>query len=131
VLLHILPANREKYRAIPRHKPKHWRFVRKDMQCAKCRLREGRNKFVFGVGNPAADVMFVGEDRGMMRMSERTICEPVNCWTRFCMIKFDLHRQHCQCRKHSRSTIGRDVECLPYLKKQPDHQSTVRLLSGQ
>ncbi len=32
--------------------------------CTKCRLHEGRNKFVFGVGNPNADVMFIGEGPG-------------------------------------------------------------------
>jgi len=32
--------------------------------CTKCRLHQGRTKFVFGVGNPHADVMFVGEGPG-------------------------------------------------------------------
>lgn len=32
--------------------------------CTNCRLHEGRNKFVFGVGNPNADVMFIGEGPG-------------------------------------------------------------------
>ncbi len=32
--------------------------------CTKCRLAQGRTKFVFGVGNPNADVMFVGEGPG-------------------------------------------------------------------
>ncbi len=32
--------------------------------CTKCRLHEGRNKFVFGVGNPDADAMFIGEGPG-------------------------------------------------------------------
>ena len=32
--------------------------------CTKCRLHQGRNKFVFGVGNPNAKVMFVGEGPG-------------------------------------------------------------------
>jgi DNA polymerase len=32
--------------------------------CTMCRLHEGRNKFVFGVGNPNADVMFIGEGPG-------------------------------------------------------------------
>jgi len=32
--------------------------------CTKCRLHEGRNKFVFGGGNPDADVMFIGEGPG-------------------------------------------------------------------
>ncbi|MDO4833179.1 MAG: uracil-DNA glycosylase [Clostridia bacterium] len=33
-------------------------------QCNKCRLGETRTNLVFGVGNPHADVMFVGEGPG-------------------------------------------------------------------
>jgi DNA polymerase len=32
--------------------------------CTKCPLHKGRTKFVFGDGNPKADVMFVGEGPG-------------------------------------------------------------------
>ncbi len=32
--------------------------------CTLCRLHEGRNKFVFGAGNPDAGVMFIGEGPG-------------------------------------------------------------------
>jgi DNA polymerase len=32
--------------------------------CTKCRLAEGRTQVVFGVGDPSADVMFVGEAPG-------------------------------------------------------------------
>ena len=32
--------------------------------CTKCILHEGRNKFVFGVGNANADVMCIGEGPG-------------------------------------------------------------------
>lgn len=32
--------------------------------CTKCSLGETRNKFVFGVGNPAADIMLIGEAPG-------------------------------------------------------------------
>ncbi|MBK5257809.1 MAG: uracil-DNA glycosylase [Vicinamibacteria bacterium] len=32
--------------------------------CKRCRLCEGRNKIVFGQGNPVADLMFVGEAPG-------------------------------------------------------------------
>lgn len=39
-------------------------FCAEIKDCTKCRLHEGRNKFVFGVGNPDADVMFVGEGPG-------------------------------------------------------------------
>ena len=32
--------------------------------CMKCSLGESRNKFVYGVGNPTAELMFVGEAPG-------------------------------------------------------------------
>ena len=32
--------------------------------CRRCRLHEGRNKLVFGVGNPQAPLVFVGEGPG-------------------------------------------------------------------
>ena len=32
--------------------------------CTKCRLHQNRNKFVFGTGNPDADVMVIGEGPG-------------------------------------------------------------------
>ncbi len=32
--------------------------------CTRCRLSEGRNRTVFGSGNPAAELMFVGEGPG-------------------------------------------------------------------
>ena len=32
--------------------------------CTACRLAEGRTQVVFGMGDPAADLMFVGEGPG-------------------------------------------------------------------
>jgi DNA polymerase len=32
--------------------------------CTKCRLAEGRTQVVFGVGNPDAELMFIGEAPG-------------------------------------------------------------------
>jgi DNA polymerase len=32
--------------------------------CTRCRLAEGRTRVVFGAGNPAADLMFIGEGPG-------------------------------------------------------------------
>lgn len=34
------------------------------LRCRRCRLHEGRRNVVFGVGNPNADIMFVGEGPG-------------------------------------------------------------------
>jgi uracil-DNA glycosylase family 4 len=39
--------------------------VREDLgECTRCRLHEGRNKIVFGDGNPRAELVFVGEGPG-------------------------------------------------------------------
>ena len=39
-------------------------FARQVGGCTKCRLAEGRTQVVFGVGDPQADLMFVGEAPG-------------------------------------------------------------------
>jgi DNA polymerase len=39
-------------------------FYEEIKDCTKCRLHTGRNKFVFGVGNADANVLFVGEGPG-------------------------------------------------------------------
>jgi uracil-DNA glycosylase len=39
-------------------------FARQVGGCTKCRLAEGRTQVVFGVGDPEADLMFVGEAPG-------------------------------------------------------------------
>lgn len=40
-------------------------LIRKDLgDCARCKLQAGRNTIVFGIGDPAADLMFVGEAPG-------------------------------------------------------------------
>jgi uracil-DNA glycosylase family 4 len=39
-------------------------FEREICECQKCALGATRNRFVFGVGNPDADVLFIGEAPG-------------------------------------------------------------------
>jgi uracil-DNA glycosylase family 4 len=39
-------------------------FAESVADCTKCRLAQGRTQVVFGVGNPDADLMFVGEAPG-------------------------------------------------------------------
>ena len=39
-------------------------FAEQVAGCTKCRLARGRTQVVFGVGNPSADLMFVGEAPG-------------------------------------------------------------------
>ena len=46
-------------------KPAALRLIREDIgDCTRCRLHKGRTNLVFGVGNPSADLMFVGEGPG-------------------------------------------------------------------
>lgn len=46
-------------------KPAALRLIREDIgDCTRCRLHKGRTNLVFGVGNPNADLMFVGEGPG-------------------------------------------------------------------
>jgi DNA polymerase len=41
------------------------RAIREDIgECTRCVLHKGRNQLVFGVGNPRAELMFVGEGPG-------------------------------------------------------------------
>jgi DNA polymerase len=41
------------------------RAIREDIgDCTRCRLSRGRKNIVFGVGNPRADIMFIGEGPG-------------------------------------------------------------------
>jgi len=40
------------------------KFEKLICDCIKCRLHSGRNKFVFGTGNPNADVLVIGEGPG-------------------------------------------------------------------
>jgi uracil-DNA glycosylase family 4 len=46
-------------------KPAALQAIRKDLgECTRCRLHKGRTNLVFGVGNPNAELMFVGEGPG-------------------------------------------------------------------
>jgi DNA polymerase len=41
------------------------KLIQEDLgDCIRCKLHSGRNKIVFGVGNPQAELMFVGEGPG-------------------------------------------------------------------
>jgi DNA polymerase len=58
-LSHVGPASSPEQKAELLDK-----FHHQIKDCVKCRLHEGRTKFVFGVGDPDAEVMFVGEGPG-------------------------------------------------------------------
>jgi DNA polymerase len=63
----VAPATASRADASPRGDAPHetLRSIRQDIgDCRRCTLAKGRTHIVFGVGNPAADVMFVGEGPG-------------------------------------------------------------------
>jgi len=95
--------------------------------CTKCRLHEGRNKFVFGVGNPAADVMFVGEGPGHDEdiKGEPFVGRAGQLLDKIlAAIKFDRKQIYIANIVKCRPPNNRDPqpdemsECLPYLKQQ-------------
>ena len=50
---------------VVRDKPAALQAIRDDIgDCTRCRLHKGRTNLVFGVGNPNAELMFVGEGPG-------------------------------------------------------------------
>jgi DNA polymerase len=95
--------------------------------CTICRLHEGRNKFVFGVGNPAAEVMFVGEGPGHDEdiKGEPFVGRAGQLLDKIlAAIKFDRTQVYIANIVKCRPPNNRDPqpdemsECLPYLKKQ-------------
>jgi len=95
--------------------------------CTQCRLYEGRNKFVFGVGNPDADIMVVGEGPGaeedkqglpFVGRAGQLLNEILKA------IKFNREDVYIaniiKCRPPGNRTPQPDEmeTCLPYLKKQ-------------
>jgi DNA polymerase len=73
-LLVAAPAVAVQEESLPKPKPQSTvadhatalRLIREDLgDCTRCRLhKEGRKQIVFGVGNPSADLMFIGEAPG-------------------------------------------------------------------
>ncbi len=102
-------------------------FCEQINNCTKCRLHEGRNKFVFGVGYPAADVMFVGEGPGHDEdmKGEPFVGRAGQLLDKIlAAIKFDRKQIYIANIVKCRPPNNRDPqpdemsECLPYLKKQ-------------
>jgi uracil-DNA glycosylase family 4 len=96
-------------------------------QCTACKLHEGRNKFVFGSGNPNADVMVVGEGPGaeedkqglpFVGRAGKLLTDILKA------IKFERDdvfiANIVKCRPpDNRTPLPDEMEtCLPYLKKQ-------------
>lgn len=102
-------------------------FCEQICNCTKCRLHEGRNKFVFGVGNSAADVMFVGEGPGHDEdiKGEPFVGRAGQLLDKIlAAIKFDRKQIYIANIVKCRPPNNRDpqpdemAECLPYLKQQ-------------
>ncbi len=95
--------------------------------CTKCILHKGRNKFVFGSGNPNADVMVIGEGPGaeedkqglpFVGRAGQLLTDILKA------IKFSREEVYIgnivKCRPpDNRTPLPEEMEtCLPYLKKQ-------------
>ena len=95
--------------------------------CIKCRLHQGRNKFVFGTGNPNADVLVIGEGPGaeedkqglpFVGRAGKLLTDMLKA------IKFEREEVYIgnvvKCRPPENRTPMQDEmdTCLPYLKKQ-------------
>ena len=95
--------------------------------CTKCRLHQGRNKFVFGTGNPNADVLVIGEGPGaeedkqglpFVGRAGKLLTDMLKA------IKFEREEVYIgnvvKCRPPENRTPMQDEmdTCIPYLKKQ-------------
>ena len=95
--------------------------------CTKCRLHQGRNKFVFGTGNPNADVLVIGEGPGaeedkqglpFVGRAGKLLTDMLKA------IKFEREEIYIgnvvKCRPpENRTPMQDEMEtCMPYLKKQ-------------
>jgi DNA polymerase len=95
--------------------------------CTKCRLHEKRNKFVFGIGNPNADVLVIGEGPGaeedkqglpFVGRAGKLLTDMLKA------IKFEREEVYIgnvvKCRPpENRTPLPDEMEtCMPYLKKQ-------------
>jgi uracil-DNA glycosylase len=96
--------------------------------CVRCPLSEGRTQVVFGVGDSAADLMFVGEAPGR---EEDLVGEPFvgrsgQLLDRLMEEELGLHRSQCyianvlKCRPpDNRDPAPGEIEaCRPYLERQ-------------
>jgi uracil-DNA glycosylase family 4 len=101
---------------------------REALGCTRCPLAGGRTTVVFGVGNPTADVMFVGEGPGEQedlegkpfvgrsgRLLDRLMLEEMGLTRRECYIANVV-----KCRPpQNRDPLPDEIEaCRPYLQAQ-------------
>ncbi len=98
------------------------------MNCTRCELCQTRKHVVFGVGNPTADVMFVGEGPGEQEdLKGEPFVGPAGMLLDDMLSIIDLNRiQNCyianivKCRPpHNRDPLESEQEaCIDFLKNQ-------------
>ena len=102
-------------------------FRQRICDCTKCALAKTRQNFVFGSGNPAADIMFIGEAPGAQedRQGLPFVGEAGQLLTKI-IEAIKLRREEVficnvlKCRPpNNRDPLPQEVEtCEPYLKRQ-------------
>ncbi|UCH62422.1 MAG: uracil-DNA glycosylase [Fidelibacterota bacterium] len=102
-------------------------FEEEIRECRKCTLEAARTKFVFGVGSPEADMVFVGEAPGYEedRQGEPFVGKAGKLLDRI-LAAIQLSRREVyicnilKCRPpNNRDPLAAEVsQCLPYLKEQ-------------
>ena len=95
--------------------------------CTKCHLSQGRTQVVFGVGDPDADLMFIGEAPGFHedKQGEPFVGAAGQLLTRM-LGEIDLSREQCyianviKCRPPgNRDPLPEEIEaCTPWLVEQ-------------
>jgi len=98
------------------------------LSCTKCPLAAGRTQVVFGVGDPRADLMFVGEGPGRDEdlAGEPFVGRSGKLLDRLMAEEMGLDRTRCyisnvvKCRPpHNRDPRPEEIEaCRPYLRRQ-------------
>lgn len=99
-------------------------------RCTRCPLAEGRTQVVFGVGDPAADLLFVGEGPGREEdlAGEPFVGRSGRLLDRLMWEEIGLTRERCyianvvKCRPpNNRDPAPNEIEaCRPYLEEQID-----------
>ena len=97
------------------------------MECTKCGLCETRHNVVFGVGNPNADILFVGEGPGEQEdLKGEPFVGPAGKLLDDMLSIIDLDREKCyianivKCRPpHNRDPLETEQDaCIDYLRNQ-------------
>ena len=109
-----------------------WEVLRATaLSCTKCPLAEGRTNVVFGVGDPHADLLFVGEGPGHQEdlAGEPFVWRSGKLLDRLMLEEIGLTRAQCyianvvKCRPpQNRDPAPAEIEaCRPYLEEQITH----------